>query len=150
MTSRLTLTVRDYSNELSTVSLPGLDLTAANFDAQDALWDALQTAIDAIIIGIISDRKLLAQDIDVSPDLPTNAFAQRELKWLVRWVGNVTGQHTSEIPTPDATLTLAGTDNLNLGVGAGAAFVTAFEAVVRDEGDASSDVQSVILVGRKL
>lgn len=150
MASRFTLSVRDYSSELSTVSLPGLDLTAANFDAQDGLWDTLQTAIDGIIVGVIAARKLLAQDITVSADLPTNAFAQRELKWLVRYSDNNGNLYTAEIPTPDATLILAGTDNMNIGVGAGATFVTAFEAVVRPTGATSVDIQSVVLVGRKL
>lgn len=151
MSSRFTLSVRDYSAELSTVSLPGLDLTAANFDAQDGLWDTLQTAIDAIIVGVIATRKLLAQDLLISADLPTNAIAQRELKWLVRYTGNTTaGKYTAEIPTPDATLTLTGTDFMNIGVGAGATFVTAFEAVVRPTGESGVNVENVVLVGRKL
>jgi len=150
MASRFTLSIRDYSNEMSTFSVPGLDLTAANFDAQDGLWDTLQSAIDGVIVGVIGQRKLLAQDIEVSVDLPTNAFAQRELKWLVRWSGNNSGLHTSELPTPDASLTLAGTDNMNIGSGAGLTFANAFEAVVRGPGDTSVEVQSVILVGRTL
>lgn len=150
MASRFTLSIRDYSNEMSTMSVPGLTLSAANFDAQDGLWDDLQDAVDGIIVGVIGDRKLLAQDIEVSVDLPTNAFAQRELKWLVRWSGDNSGLHTTEIPTPDATLTLAGTDNLNIGSGAGQTFADAFEAVVRGEGDTAVTVQNVILVGRTL
>jgi len=151
MSSRFTLSIRDYSAELSSVSLPGVDLTAANFDAQDGLFDTLQTAIDGIIVGVIATRKLLAQDLIVSADLPTSAFAQRELKWLVRYTGNTLAKkYTAEIPTPDAALLLAGTDNMNLGVGAGATFVTAFEAVVRPEGELGVNVENVVLVGRKL
>lgn len=151
MASRFTLSIRDYSAELSSVSLPGVDLTAANFDAQDGLWDTFQSAVDGIIVGVIATRKLLAQDIIVSADLPTEAFAQRELKWLVRYTGNTTaGKYTAEIPTPDAELVLAGTDFMNIGVGAGATFVTAFEAVVRPTGEAGVNVENIVLVGRKL
>lgn len=150
MASRFTLSVRDYSAELSTVSLPGLDLTAANFDAQDGLWDTLQSAIDGIIVGVIAARKLLAQDIVVSADLPTSAFAQRELKWLVRYTDNNGKKYTAEIPTPDAALILAGTDFMNIGGGAGATFVTAFEAVVRPTDATSVNVENIVLVGRKL
>jgi len=151
MAARFTLSIRDYSAEMSTVSLPGVDLTSANFDAQDGLWDTMQSAIDGVIVGVIGNRKLLAQDLLISGDLPTSAFAQRELKWLVRYSGNTTGKkYTAEIPTPDATLTLAGTDNMNVGVGAGATFVTAFEAVVRPAGEAGVNVENVILVGRNI
>jgi len=151
MSARFTLSIRDYSGEMSTISLPGVDLTSANFDAQDGLWDTLQSAIDGVVVGMIANRKLLAQDILISGDLPSAAFAQRELKWLVRYSGNTSGkQYTAEIPTPDAVLLLAGTDNLNLGVGAGATFVTAFEAVVRPEGEAGVNVENVILVGRNI
>lgn len=151
MASRFTLAVRDFSAEMSTVSLPGLDLTAANFDAQDGLWDTLQTAIDGIIVGVIGTRKLLAQDILVSGDLPISAFAQRELKWLVRYTGNTTGKkYSAEIPTPDAALILTGTDFMNIGVGAGQTFVTAFEAVVRPQGETGTNVENVVLVGRNI
>lgn len=151
MASRMTLAVRDYSAEMATVSLPGLDLTAANFDAQDGLWDTLQSAIDGIIVGVIATRKLLAQDLLVSGDLPTSPFAQRELKWLVRYTGNTSGKkYSAEIPTPDAALILAGTDFMNIGVGAGATFVTAFEAVVRPQGEVGTNVENIVLVGRAL
>jgi hypothetical protein len=47
-------------------------------------------------------------------------------------------------------LLLAGTDNMNIGVGAGQTFVTAFEAVVRPTGEAGVTVNSIVHVGRNL
>jgi len=153
MSARFTLSIRDYSGEMSTISLPGVDLTSANFDAQDGLWDTLQSAIDGVVVGMIANRKLLAQDLIVSADLPTSAFAQRELKWLVRYTGNTLAKkYTAEIPTPDAALLLAGTDNMNLGVGAGATFVTAFEAYAKSPDDVAETVTVIDarVVGRNI
>lgn len=150
MAARFTLSIRDFSSEYSTMSLPGLDLTAANFDAQDGLWDGFQTAVDGVIVGNIARRKLLAQDIIVNDQQPVDDHAQRELKWLVRYTDSNDARHTAEIPCPDTALILAGTDNMNLGVGAGQAFKAAFEAVVRPQGTVSVTVDSVILVGRTL
>jgi predicted NAD/FAD-dependent oxidoreductase len=151
MASRMNFSIRDNSNEYSNVSLPGVDVTAANFDAQDGLWDTFQTALDGIIIGNIAKRKFLAQDLIINDQQPVNQAAQREGKWLVRYTGNtLSKKYTAEIPTYDSALLLAGTDNMNIGVGAGQTFVTAFEAVVRPTGEAGVTVNSIVHVGRNL
>ncbi len=153
MAARHTLRIRDFSGESSSFGLPGVDLTSANFDSQVALWVALRTAIDNITIGNLAQFKLQALEAIINDSNPANAFAQRELKWIVNWTNVTTGEtHQTEIATPDAALLVAGTDLMNTAAGAGAAFITAFENVVRGgpTGLNLVDVGDIRLVGRNI
>jgi len=151
MASRYNLRILDYNSELSSFGLPGIQLSQANFDAQVALWDTLQTSVDGLVIGVLNQRQLQAQQVEISSVPPASQFAQRETKWLVTWVDNVIGTlHQTEIPTADLALLTAGAEMLNLGAGAGLAFKNAFEAVVRWGGVNAVTVQSVRHVGRNL
>jgi len=103
----------DNTGERSAFGVPGVDLTAVNFTAQDALWDSLQSAIDGISIGNIARRQLLAQDETVVAGNPASTLAQREIKWLAKWTDNVTGEiHQTEIACADLTLLPSGSDLL--------------------------------------
>jgi len=153
MAARHTMTLVDASNENTNFGLPGVDLTAGNYAAQAGLWDALVTAVAAIIIGNVGFKKLQAYVTAVNNVVPSNNFAQREEKWLVTWTDDVLGtKHTTEIGTPDLDLLVSGSDLMNIETGAGADFVTAFEAVVRG-GPTGANAVSVISirnVGRNL
>lgn len=153
MASRHTLRIRDASGESSSFGLPGVDLTGANFDAQVALWVAFRTAVDGISIGNNAEFGLKALGAEIDDTNPANQFAQRELKWLVNWVNSTTGEsHQTEIACPDAALLVPGSDLMNIAAGAGAAFVTAFENVVRGgpTGLNLVDITSIRLVGRNI
>lgn len=93
----------DAGNEIGVMRIYGLTLTAANFDAQTALWAALLSAVDAITLG----ARLKDQYNDETLYLvakPTNGAA-RELKLLVQMRNAVTGRRfTFTIPTLDGTI----------------------------------------------
>jgi len=100
-------------------------------------------------------KQVLVAEIDViSAALPTNVYAQRELKWLVRYHDTVTGKkYTLTLPCADPTARLiAGTDLANLAQTEVAAFVTRFQSYAKDPDTQTNDVlvDQIQLVGRNL
>lgn len=143
----------DYSNEKSTVSVNSLALSAANFDAREALRVALSSAINNLSIGVLS-KQTVTDVRDDSPGIPTNPFAQRELKWLVLYQGATSGKiFQLEIPAPSVTDNLQpNSDAADLGSEDWLAFVAAFEAYAIAPGTTSEAVTvvSARLVGRNI
>jgi len=151
MASRVTFTILDYSNEQSSFAVNGESVSSANYDAQQTEAIALSDAVEAISIGTLSKREFTSSIAFPEAGLPTSQYAQRELKWFVRYSDDVNGlKQSCEIAAPDLTLLVAGTDLMNTAAGAGAAFVTAFEAFVKSSDGNAVSVDSVQLVGRKL
>ena len=152
MTGSVSLTFRDYSNETSIHSMDIPDLTAANFDAYvdtGGFIPDYYDAVNGITLGNIGSERISARDILVSQAPAGSAFAQVELKWLVFYSDDVTGKvYRREIPTPDLSLLVAGTDLLNLASGAGATWKTAAEALwVSPDGNAITIMKAQV-VGR--
>ena len=142
--------IRDYSDEYSTFTVEGVDLSAANFTAQVALYTALQTSLDGIILGTIAARQVVASQVNVNDVRPASAFAQRENKALVSYRNDITGElRRAEIPTPDLALTIAGTDLFDLTLAAVIAFVTDFEAYVNIGGQTWT-VEEIRYVARNI
>lgn len=143
--------ITDYSNEKSTTGVSSPTLTSANFDAQITLAEALVAAIDGLSIGQLS-RATIAQVVEDDPGAPTDPFAQRELKWLVRYRGVSSGKiYTMEIAAPDLTDNLVpGTDTADLTSTDWVAFIAAFEAFARTPENTSALVEVIgaTLVGR--
>lgn len=140
--ARSIMALRDYSGEVTTLSVNDVTLTAANFDAQIAAWTALRDAIEDLTIGQIAHYSI-AQYVPVSALNATNPFAQRESKWLVNYVGDVSGKkYSMEIGTADlgGTHLIEGTDNADLSDADWQAFITAFEAFVKAPDDISEAV----------
>lgn len=152
MASELDVLYMDYSFENSPAGFRGVDLTAANFDAQNTLMDNLVGAVQAIILGtkIKDTRKATVEEF--SKTRPASAFAQRELKWRVIYndTVNPAGNGSLEMPTPDLQFLDANGTHLDLASTEGAAFVTAFEAYQRSKLGNTVEVQSVELVGRNI
>jgi hypothetical protein len=128
----LSVTYNDYSNEKSNVRFQGVDLTAANFDAQVALRNTLLNAIGDITLGV-EVKDSIGQETPGSLVPPTDGNAQREKKWLVSYVddGNPTRSLSIELPcadTSDETYFQGNTDFVDLTNADMAAFVAAFEA----------------------
>jgi hypothetical protein len=150
---KLNLTYHDFGTpqEAGKLALPCLDITAANHDAQDALKDALIVAINGITLGVHTASSWVAEEAANAVIQPASQFAQREIKWLVKYHDNSTGEKYSvEIPTADLDLLLAGSDErLDLAGTEGAAFKVAFEAFVRTETHGVT-VDDVIYVSRNL
>jgi hypothetical protein len=150
MASKLVTTIRDASGETSTTSIEGAVINAGNFAAQDALQDALVTAIQGISVGhLFQDTRIL--DVSLIAGAVASPFAQRELKWLVS-VRETANQeaHTFEIACPDAALLVSGSDLADLAAPAMAQFITDFEAYYRANGLGAATVESIRLVGRNI
>lgn len=153
MASRTNFTIRDYSNELSNFGVTSLSLSAANFDAQLAALASLSSAVENLTIGHLDKYAVATIPLD-TPITPSDPFAQRELKWLVSYTGDVSGKlFQIEIAAPDATDNLVPNSDLaDIGSADWLAFVAAFEAVARspDNGTEAVTVTGARLVGRNI
>ena len=105
--NRAELSFRDAGKEISRFAVYGILLTAANFDASEALWATLVSKIQAITLGELVKEKY-ANDEDYEYAVPSNG-ANRETKLLVQYMDSVTTKRfTCTIPTlnPDPSVVL--------------------------------------------
>jgi len=142
------MTIRDYSEELSNFGYDASVLTAGNIVAQTALHAALATATEGITIGVLAKQNL-TQVLDESASIPALAYAQRELKALVTYQAVTSGKKFQiEIAAPLLVGTLVpGTDVFDLTSSEWDAWVTAFVAVAKSPDDIAD---SVIVLGARL
>lgn len=154
MASEYTLTYTDYSGEKSPAKITGASPVQAGFDTWTSLMAAIKSAIANITLGELYRESQASYVNIVSNDTPSNAFAQRELKWLVTYRGNTSEKlFRVELPCADAAAhLLPASDLADLTETDMAAFVTAFEAFAKspDNGTESVSVQSIRLVGRNI
>lgn len=158
MSSNSTVTIQSIvEKETSHFGFNHIVLTGANVEAFATDYDDFTTALDAIIRGVIRTEVIKYRDDLVSGALPASQDARRELKMLVRYTGDTTGDRfTMEIATPDlSALTLeSGDANFVQLADAGvmAAFVTEFESIVRSPDDPTETVTVINaqIVGRNI
>lgn len=150
-TSSVTLKAKDYGSEATRLGFHITQLTSANFVAQLALVDTLQTAIDNVALGNFSGKQVSAVDIAVGPKA-TDVNAQREAKWRVIYEDavNPIGNGSFEIGMADLQFLVAGTGKMDISAGAGAALVTAIEAAVISRLENAITVTEVLHVGRNI
>jgi hypothetical protein len=152
MTSKLTISILDYDKETSTVAIRGDDVTAGTFTAQEALSDAIVTAISGVSLGTLykNERTYAVNESAKTP--PAAKFAQRETKWLVSYTDNTnpTGDGSFEIPCADLDLLVGNSKELPLGSGAGAALVSALQAGMVSKLGNPITITRVIHVGRNI
>lgn len=148
-----TFQITDYSNEKSTFQVNSIVLNAGNFAAQSTLAATLVGATEDLSIGELT-KQTLNQIVLDAPAVPTNVYAQRELKWLVTYQGDSSGKLFSlEIACPDITDNIVpSTDLADLTSTDWAAWVTAFEDFARSPDDLAETVTvvSARLVGRNI
>jgi len=153
MATQNTVQITDYSNEKSSFSVTSITANAGNLAAQQTLAAALVGATEALTIGEVTKQAMSLIILD-APAIPTSPYAQRELKWLVTYVGDTSGKSFStEIAAPDITDNVApNTDIADLSSTDWAAFVTAFEAYVRspDNGTETVTIVGARVVGRNI
>lgn len=153
MASRVNFTIRDYSNELSSFGITSVTGNAGNLAAELAEAVTLSSAIENLTIGHLDKYTYSIIPLD-TPITPSNVYAQREVKWLVTYTGDVSGKSYSiEIAAPNLTDNLNGnSDDADLSSTDWAAFVTAFEAFARapDNGTENVTVVSARVVGRNI
>lgn len=149
-----TITFLDYSGEKSSVQVYNGSITALTIADYLTELGALRAAMDAITLGTLHKEKWVGDDTLLSNTLPVNTFAQRELKWLVRYRNIANNKiFTLEIPTADPTGRLVpGTDLADLTNPQIAAFVSAFQTIARtaDNDIDGTAVLDLRLVGRNL
>lgn len=145
--------ITDYSNEKSNFNVTSITANAGNLAAQQTAAAALFAAIEDLTIGELTKQHMQLFIYD-TPAIPTNPYAQRELKWLVQYQGDSSGKLFSiEIAAPDVTdNVVVNTDVADLASTDWAAFVTAFESYVRspDNGTETVTVVGARLVGRNI
>ncbi len=148
MTTRTSISSLDASAEVTNSTFRGVTLTAANFDAQATLVTALKAAIVGIVITqVFRDQSAIVNEIAKS--LPSDQFAQRELKWAVTLTDAVLGSTSViEIGGADLDLLTAGTEFLDITAGVGLALVTAIEAYHLSPAGNAVTVLSAKFVGR--
>lgn len=142
----------DAGNEIGRCQGYGEPLSAANFDAQEALWAAFLSAADAITLGARKKDRYNDESLYVVAQ-PANGAA-RELKLLVQLRNTVTGRtfHFT-VPTLDPSIpvyvqNINAKDAVQIDSPAGiVAFVTATENFVVD---ALAPLNDVAVIGLKV
>jgi len=128
-------------------------LTAGNIVAQLGLWTTFRSAISDIILGLERQESVVALYSNASNSRPSDVHAQRENKWLCRYHDTVNSKgYDFSIPTADIEQLPDGSEFLDLTSLTGAAFKSAFEALVVSPYDPAHSVvlDSVQFVGRNL
>lgn len=143
-----TFSITDYSQENSSFGFVSSALTAGNIVAQTTLLATLLGATEDLTIGNISKQQV-AQILHDDPGVPTDPFAQRELKWFVTYQAVTSGKKfTLEIAAPSLTDNLVpGTDTADITSADWVAWITAFVAVAKSPDDIAD---SVIVLGAHL
>jgi len=153
MATQNTYQITDYSNEKSSFGVTSITATAGNLAAQQTLAANLAAAVVDLTIGEVTKQQMSLVILD-TPAIPTSPYAQRELKWLVQYIGDASGKiFNTEIAAPNITDNVAAnTDIADLTSADWAAFKTAFEAFVRspDNGTETVTVLGARVVGRNI
>lgn len=143
----------DFSDEKSGVTVNSANIDAANFAAQQTLAATLSVATGVLSLGDLTRRTMTDILLD-SPSVPTDPYAQRELKWLVRYMGDTSGKIFSlEIPCAALTGNLvAGTDLADITSTPWVNWIAAFEAFGRSPDNDTETVTflSARVVGRNI
>lgn len=127
-------------------------LTPANVAATATLCGNLKTALAALVLGrFIKDELTYTRELLGAQIPATDPLAQRENKWLCRYHDATTFERFQvSFPTADLSKHMTNSEFVDLSAGDGAAFKTAFEAVVVPPTDSSHTVvlDSMQFVGR--
>lgn len=146
-----TRTLQDYDGENTVFRVHATALNAGNIAAQLTLQSSLGAAINDMVLGSLQKIAYGNDVISGSPP-PSNAFAQREIKWLITFSDDVTGKsYRCELGTADLdNLDPNNRDSAYIGdAGVVDAFIAAFEAyVTAPDTDNAVSVDSIIMVGR--
>lgn len=147
-------TLRDYSGETTAVRIYNGDITAISLPGFLTDFGGLRASIEGITLGVMAQEQWVGDLNSLSALSPVNVFAQRELKWLVRYHDTVTQEKAKlEIGTADPTgVMLPASDFADLTVEPMLSFVADFNAFARHpESNVNAVViDSIQLVGRNI
>ena len=145
-----TLSFIDNSKETAAATFNGADLTAANFDAQIALQDALIAAAADIVMGNQWKLERMAEQERASMAPPVSKEAQREKKWSVLYEDTTTyKRYTVSLPCADLSKLAANSDDADLEEEDVAAFKTAFEAYQLSPDGNAVNILMITYTGRR-
>lgn len=136
--------------ESSTVSARVPVLTAANFDAQVALRDAVTAALSGVIVGATLKQSSIGNVVTTTSRGASNPQNQRETKWLVRYRDTVTGDK-GRFEIPGADLSLLDPDapgQMKMDEAEAVALVAAIEGYFLSPLGNAIEVTKIIHVGR--
>lgn len=139
----------DYDGDKRQFTVPALAMTAANFDAQVALAQALRAAINDVTLCANTDYAILSHDVDTGDVQPTDPYAQAQIEWRVtyHYDSDPEIKRTFRIPGADLGLTdvlLPSSNVADLAQTEIAALVTALEDYVRtDDGVSAITVEQI-------
>lgn len=148
-------TILDRTGEKSVHEFNNDAITAASLPGFLTDFGAYRTALDALILGTVQQESWIGDRTVLSNVLPTNNFAQRELKLLIRYQSVTSGKiWRLEVPTPDlANLTLENNDYVTLADGGVMAdWVSAFVTLASPPDDPADAVivMDARIVGRNI
>jgi hypothetical protein len=135
----------------SAVAVHSPALNAGNIAAQEALRAAFEAAVDAVSLGTGGSEQFIATETDVARTPSSNPVAQRENKWLVSFVDNVTGLGGGfTIPCYDPSLLGGDGESMDTGSTEYGDLVSATQAFVRSNAGNTVTVTSVRFRARTL
>lgn len=146
-----TFTIKDYSDETSVYRFNFGVITAATLPGFLTQFGALRTALQNITLGTVQKESWVGDSTVLSNIAPVNPNAQVELKFLVSYEGVTSKKkYRHEIPCPNPSKVIAGTDKVDMTDPQVAAYITAFETIARSPDDDTEGVNVVDmrLVGR--
>lgn len=143
-----TFSLRDYSEETSTFSVNVGAITAISIAGFLTQFGNLKTALGNIVLGVLGKEKIVLDDTVLSNDAPASTSAQVELKFMFSYEGNTSKKRFQfEVPTPDLSKVLPGSDMVDLADADIAAFVTAVETIGRSP---DSDTEEITVLDARL
>lgn len=143
-----TFSVLDYSEEKSTWSFNVGAITAISIGGFLTAFGNLRTSLSNIITGTVQKEKIVMDDTVLSNVPPVDSNSQVELKFLLSYEGDTTKKvFHSEIPTPDTSKIIPGTDEVDMTDTDIIDFVTDFEGIARTP---DSDLETVTVLGMHL
>lgn len=142
---KATLSMLDRQGKTGTVGFYVSEFTAGTFTALNGLIDDAVAAIQDVTLLETSKDERLASVEKFSVSLPTDDYAVKGLRWLVRGVDSNGNAVTMQIPGADLSLSANGRD-LDLTAGQGLALKTALDAVWKsNDGESVTTVSAVYL-----
>lgn len=134
--SSVSFTWRDYNGESAVEHLFINTLTAGNIVAQTTAINTLANALAAVTLGNMAAQSITLSRTPIDATLPTDPFAQRETKWLLRYHSvSALKKFVSEVPNADLALLAANSDMADMVGAEFAALKTIWEQIVRDPDD---------------
>jgi hypothetical protein len=149
--AHIRFTIRDHSDEYSTVSFPIGTVSEINWIAIETAADLLQTALAAATTGKIAKRSMLAYSRHIDDTRPVNPYAQREIGLRLFYLDTVNGKkYHLTIPAPDlVVMGQGGTDEIDLTGSLADPIVAAMQGLMQSVDGNPVQVYRGLIVGRR-